>query len=173
MLPTLDEDGTFDAKKEAMLPEVDEYDVDGLSMLSATSSKHAGPRATMLRLSSGSVVTVHTPERDAWKRSNYIHGDVCLQGSEHLTPRLSLVGLALWEADEETLEEAHAISDGITETTISFFNSMICQSGVPSPNSDSDRDSPYLNAPSLDAALANAIANMRIGSHIRKSTCQV
>jgi len=173
VLPTLNEDDAFATVVEAMLPPIAESNVDGVSELSATSSKYVGTHGTVLRLSSGSVVTVLTPERDAWKRSNYLHGDVCLQGSEHLAPRLSLVGLALWEADDEVLEDVHVVNDGVVDSTVSFFNSMICQPGNFSPRSDNDKTSPFLATPSLDAALAEAIANMRIGSHMRKSTCLV
>lgn len=178
-LPTLLEDCTLEEADEDFSPLVKEAtDLGDVSYFGRKSSDQQGRRSTLLRLSSGSLLTLiasdyDASDLDAWKRSHYIHGEVRLQNPSYLAQRLSLVGLALWEEDGDAVVEVRSINDSMINSTLDFFDPMISQPESLRSASESEGESPYLSAPLLDRALAEAIANMRIGSHIRKISCAV
>lgn len=174
LLPTLDEDSILESLAKHALPLIAEAPSSRKSRpLSTKSYNYPEKRATILRLSSGSMVTVVTPDIDAWKRSSYTHGPVRLHDVTYLAQRLSLVGLALWEADEKTTEDLNRFNDGVVDSITDFFIPMISEPVAHVSELELKGDDTYWDAPLLDCRLAEAIANMRIGSHIRKNASLV
>ncbi|KAJ9648531.1 hypothetical protein H2199_001386 [Coniosporium tulheliwenetii] len=87
-------------------------DLASLSMLaslseppSADSNAEYSPGGTAIKLRSGSVLTVITPEQNAWQRSLYMHGPVRLQKPAVLLKKNSIASLDAFQDALESHEE--------------------------------------------------------------------
>ncbi|KAJ9669037.1 hypothetical protein H2201_000863 [Coniosporium apollinis] len=109
-------------------------DLASLSMLaslseppSADSNAEYSPGGTAIKLRSGSVLTVITPEQNAWQRSLYMHGPVRLQKPAVLLKKNSIASLDAFQDALESHEEETSrrpLDDTSLDDLVDFMDSF-------------------------------------------------
>ncbi len=120
---SVDEVDESDANLDLLLPEIPE-----IPPLQVDAENIVAGSATLLRLSSGGVITVIKPESDAWRQSVFKHGPICLEKPRNgllRSGRHSVMSLAVWQEDVVPSASQSSSDDAVLDDLLNFFEPML------------------------------------------------